>query len=134
VVDTSPLEARLNSGASSGNAAISAMIERVIPAVVTQFESLLWVETPVEPVNLRLRNTNCGSVPLPTDLMTNGDFHIIFDGVKDRPTGSEEEQICDNFQNLAGVTETCSFDAYPLNPRAGKHTCRFLDCTRFKHV
>jgi hypothetical protein len=136
VVDTAPLEARRLVEIAEGypTAATDAMLDRVIPAVVEEFESFLWVEAPMEPVNLRLRNFDCGSIPLPTDLMINGDFYIIFNGVRDNPMGTDEEKICEDFQNLAGVTETCQFDRFPLNPRAGKHNRRLLGCTHFKHV
>ena len=86
------------------------MVDRVIPEVIKEFQSMIWVNATLGPINLRNRVTACGTVPLPTQPMIDSDFHIIFDGAVDDANGSKEEQICDSYQNLAGVTETCAFD------------------------
>jgi hypothetical protein len=97
------------------NTAINNLVEMVIPRVVSTFQSMLYVEAPTDPVDLRNRQENCGNVNLPEDPMLNGDFYIIFDGVRD-----SDEEICRKNKNLAGISQACSFDLWPFNPRAGK--------------
>ena len=100
--------------------AINALVDRVFPQVVDTLQSLLWVEPPSDPVNLRNRYDNCGSVPLPETPMINSDFHLIIDGAEDSVSGTNEERACNSFENLAAISDTCAFDLYPLNPRAGE--------------
>jgi hypothetical protein len=125
ILDDAPLLARRSDEALNDdyNTAITILVEKVIPRVVSTFQSMLYVEAPTNPVDLRNRQENCGNVHLPVDPMLNGDFYIIFDGVRD-----SDEEICKVNKNLAGISEACSFDSWPFNPRAGKsfETLRWL--------
>jgi hypothetical protein len=100
------------------DAAILALADRVLPRVIETVESIIFVKSPMDPVDLWNRgvDSECAGVPLPADPMTTSDFYIIFDGVR-----NSEDSVCDSYRNLAAQSETCAHDLFPFNPRAGRY-------------